>query len=69
MLPYLTAQQAAHLLGATARMAQRRAREAAERGDPEVLRVGRYWVAPEAWWREHLKPKPLGRPRKDAGTS
>jgi hypothetical protein len=69
MLPYLSARQAAILLGRTPRMAARRAKEAAEHGDPNVFRVGRTWVAPESWWREHVKPKPLGRPRRSADPS
>jgi hypothetical protein len=40
MLPYLSARQAAKLLGRTPRMAARRAKEAAEHGDPAVFRVG-----------------------------
>lgn len=63
MPSYLTSQQAARLLGKGARTASRRAREAFEAGDPEVLRVGKAWAAPETWWREHLRAKPLGRPR------
>jgi hypothetical protein len=64
MPAYLTARQAAKLLGRTPHMAARRAKEAAERGDPEVIKVGGSWAAPEAWWREHLKPKPMGRPSR-----
>jgi hypothetical protein len=45
-------------------MAERRAKEAAEQGDPDVFRIGPSWVASELWWREHLKPKPRGRPRQ-----
>jgi hypothetical protein len=63
MSSFLTSQQAARLLGKGASTATRRAREAFEAGDPEVLRVGKAWAAPEAWWREHLRTKPLGRPR------
>ena len=66
MPAYLTARQAAKLLGRTPSMASRRAKEAAERGDPAVIKVGRAWAAPEAWWREHVKPKPMGRPRLHA---
>lgn len=66
MPSYLTARQAAKLLGKTPRMAARRAQEAAEQGDPAVIRIGQAWAAPESWWREHLKPKPMGRPRKQA---
>lgn len=69
MLPYLSARQAAQLLGRTPRMAARRAKEAADQGDPNVIRVGRTWIAPEAWWREHVKPKPIGRPRRSADPS
>jgi hypothetical protein len=58
----LTAREAAKLLGRSERMAQRRAKEAASRGDGEVVRIGQSWVAAEAWWREHLKPRPRGRP-------
>lgn len=64
MPSYLTAQQAAKVLGKAARTASRRAREAFEAGDPDVIRVGQAWAAPEVWWREHLRPKPLGRPHK-----
>ena len=64
MPSYLTAQQAAKVLGKAARTASRRAREAFEAGDPVVIRVGQAWAAPEDWWREHLRPKPLGRPHK-----
>lgn len=66
MPAYLTARQAAQLLGSSPATAQRRAREAAERGDPQVMRIGKAWAAPEAWWREHLQPKPMGRPRTHA---
>ena len=69
MLPYLSARQAAKLLGRTPRMAARRAKEAAEQGDPNVFRLGRTWLAPESWWREHLKPKPMGRPPRSADPS
>ena len=69
MPPYLTARQAAKLLGRTHSMAARRAKEAAERGDPEVFKVGGTWAAPESWWREHVKPKPMGRPRLHADNS
>ena len=47
-------------------MATRRAKEAAEQGDPSVIKLGGSWIAPESWWREHLQPKPMGRPRKSA---
>jgi tetratricopeptide (TPR) repeat protein len=60
----LTGKQAARLLGASPRTAQRRAQEAAARGDRQVRRIGYYWVAPKSWWRSHLAPKPMGRPRK-----
>lgn len=60
----LTGKQAAHLLDASPRTAQRRAQEAAARGDQHVLRIGYSWVAPESWWRRQLAPKPMGRPRK-----
>jgi hypothetical protein len=66
MPSYLTARQAAKLLGSAPRTASRRAKEAAERGDPMVIRLGRAWGAPESWWREHLKPKPMGHPRQSA---
>jgi len=69
MSPYLSARQAAKLLGRTPRMAARRAKEAAEQGDANVFRIGRAWVAAESWWREHLKPKPMGRPRRSADPS
>jgi len=60
----LTARDAAKLLGVSERTAQRRAQEAAKRGDEGVTRYGNYWAADEAWWREHLKPKRPGRPPK-----
>ncbi len=66
MPPFLTSRQAAKLLGKTSRMAERRAKEAAEQGDPDVIRIGPSWAAPESWWREHLKPKPRGRPPQHA---
>ena len=66
MPSFLTSRQAALLLGTTARMAARRAKEAAEQGDPDVIRIGQAWAAPELWWREHLKPKPRGRPPQHA---
>jgi hypothetical protein len=69
MLSYLSARQAAKLLGRTSRMATRRAKEAAEQGDPSVIKIGGTWIAPESWWREHLQPKPMGRPRKSANNS
>lgn len=67
--PYLTAREAARLLGQTERMAQRRAQEAFERGDTDVVRIGQAWAATEAWWREHLKPKPRGRPPSSSASS
>ena len=69
MPSYLTARQAAKLLGSTPRTASRRAKEAAEKGDPTVIRLGRAWGAPESWWREQLKPKPMGPPRRHADQS
>jgi hypothetical protein len=60
----LTARDAAKLLGVSERTAQRRAQEAARRGDEGVTRYGNYWAATEAWWREQLKRKPAGRPPK-----
>jgi len=63
MPSFLTARQAAHLLGKAERTASRRAREAAQQGDPQVIRIGQAWAAPEAWWRAHLVPRPRGRPK------
>jgi hypothetical protein len=62
MPSFLTSRQAAKLLGRTPKMAARRAKEAADQGDPNVIRIGQAWAAPEPWWVEHLKPKPRGRP-------
>lgn len=58
----LTALQAAQLLGKAPRTASRRAREAYAAGDPEVIRIGQAWAAPEDWWRTHLEARPRGRP-------
>ncbi|HEX8036553.1 MAG TPA: hypothetical protein VF510_22035 [Ktedonobacterales bacterium] len=63
MPSFLTARQAAKLLGKAERTASRRAREAAQQGDPQVIRIGQAWAAPEAWWREHLVPRQRGRPK------
>lgn len=64
MTPYLTARQAAKVLGKAVRTASRRALEAAQQGDPQVLRIGHAWAAPEAWWREQLTPRRRGRPKR-----
>ena len=70
ILPHhLSARHAARPLGRTPRMAARWAKEAADHGDPTVLRVGWTWIAPKSRWREHVKPKPMGRPRRSADTS
>jgi hypothetical protein len=45
MPSFLTSQQAATLLGRTSRMAERRAKGAAEQGDPEVIKIGHSWDA------------------------
>lgn len=66
MPSYLTARQAAKLLSRTPSIAARRAKEAAKRGDPAVIKVERAWAAPESWWREHVELKPMGRPRLHA---
>lgn len=67
MSALLTARQAAKLFGVVPRTAQRRAQEAALRGDPEVVRIGQAWTATEAWWRAQLQPRSTGRPRKAPG--
>jgi hypothetical protein len=67
----LTAWDAAKLLGVSESTTQRRAREAAKRGDAGVHNVGGHWAATEERWREHVKLRPAGRPRRhrpsDAG--
>ncbi|HLY29908.1 MAG TPA: hypothetical protein VKQ36_02660 [Ktedonobacterales bacterium] len=61
----MSASEAATRLGGSQRVAQMRAKEAFGQGDSAVRRIAGAWVAPLAWWRIVLRPKPMGRPRRD----
>jgi len=60
----VSASEAARRLHRSQRVAQMRAKAAAAGNDPAVRRIAGAWVAPLSWWRQALRPKPMGRPRK-----